>query len=79
MRQQQIEQLLQVVGTRYWQAQFLQQGFAVFFSGLLTMKADDVINSQLFGVELLCSEPVRFGFSDPRRGFLLHGEQLLFP
>lgn len=79
MRQQQIEQLFKVMGPWNRLAEFLQQCLEIFFNGLLAMKANHVIHSVLFRVELTCSEPVCFGLFDPRRGFFLQTERLPFP
>jgi hypothetical protein len=43
MGRQQVENLIEIVRLRYWQAEFFQDRLQVFLRGLLTMKAELIV------------------------------------
>jgi len=72
MGQKQAKQRLQDVDPRHGEPEFLQQRLKVLFRGLLTVKADLVMQSDLAVSEFCCGDEVRFRLSDPLRRQLFH-------
>src|SRR5262249_17202775 len=62
------QEVVQVVGLRYYQTEFFQQGLAVFLGTLLAMEAYRVMDRDFTPGALPGDDEIDFGFSDPLPG-----------